>query len=107
MSRAFGPWGKVALILIVFHFALPFLLLLQRNVKRRVERLRLGGGDGCWSLSMVDVYWLIVPAYEPDSIQLGPMLQDLVFLGIGAIWVAFYFWQCEEDAAAAAARSAV
>jgi hypothetical protein len=93
MSRAFGPWAKVALILIVFHFALPFLLLLQRNVKRRVERLGRVAAM-MLVLSMVDVYWLIVPAYEPDSIQLGPLLLDLVFLAlIGAIWVSFYFWQ--------------
>ncbi len=81
------------MILIVFHFALPFLLLLQRNVKRRVERLGRVAAM-MLVLSMVDVYWLIVPAYEPDSIQLGPLLLDLVFLAlIGAIWVPFYFWQ--------------
>jgi hypothetical protein len=93
MSRAFGPWSKVAVVLIVLHFALPFLLLLQRNVKRRVERLgRLAAM--MLVLSMVDVYWLIVPAYEPDRIQFGAFLLDVVFLAlIGAIWVAVYFWQ--------------
>src|SRR6202041_3787737 len=38
MTRAFGSWGKLAVVLIVLHFALPFLLLLQRNIKRRVHR---------------------------------------------------------------------
>jgi len=93
MSRAFGPWAKVALILIVLHFSLPFLLLLQRNVKRRVERL---GRVAMLMLvlSMVDVYWLIVPAYEPDQIKVGPLVLDLVLWAvIGAIWVSVYFWQ--------------
>ncbi len=93
MSRAFGPWAKVAVILIVLHFALPFLLLLQRNVKRRVERLGRVAAM-MLVLSMVDVYWLVVPAYEPNTIQWMPLLLDLVFLAvIGAIWVSFYFWQ--------------
>jgi hypothetical protein len=93
MSRAFGPWAKVAVVLIVLHFALPFILLLQRNIKRRVERLgRLAGM--MLVLSMVDVYWLIVPAFEPDRILLGPLALDVVFLAlIGAIWLSVYFWQ--------------
>jgi hypothetical protein len=93
MSRAFGPWAKVAVVLIVLHFALPFLLLLQRNVKRRVERLGRVAGM-MMILSMVDVYWLIVPAYEPDKIQFIPLLLDLLFVVlIGALWLGVYFWQ--------------
>ncbi len=93
MSRALGPWAAVAVVLIVLHFGLPFLLLLQRNVKRRVERLSLVAAM-MLVLSMVDVYWLIVPAYEPDHVRFGAMLLDVVFLVlIGAIWVAAYFWQ--------------
>ena len=32
-------WGWVAVLLVVFHFCLPFLLLLQRDVKRRATLL--------------------------------------------------------------------
>jgi hypothetical protein len=93
MSRALGPWAAVAVVLIVLHFGLPFLLLLQRNVKRRVERLSLVAAM-MLVLSMVDVYWLIVPAYEPDHVRFDAMLLDVVFLVlIGAIWVAVYYWQ--------------
>jgi hypothetical protein len=93
MSRSLAPWSKVALILIVLHFALPFLLLLQRNIKRRVERLSRVAGMMI-VLSMVDVYWLIQPAFDPDKILFGPMLLDLVFFVlIGAIWLAVYMWQ--------------
>jgi hypothetical protein len=93
MSRAFGPWAKVAVVLIVLHFALPFLLLLQRNVKRRVERLGRVAGM-MMILSMVDVYWLIVPAYEPDKIQFIPLVLDILFVAlIGALWLGVYFWQ--------------
>jgi hypothetical protein len=91
MTRAFGDWAIVAVILIVLHFALPFLLLLQRNVKRRVERLYLVAAM-MLILSMVDVYWLIVPAYEQDKPHFGSLLLDILFLAIiGAIWIGLYF----------------
>ena len=38
--RANGGWAKLAVFLIVFHFAIPFLLLLQRGLKRRMRPLR-------------------------------------------------------------------
>ncbi|MFZ3217773.1 MAG: hypothetical protein WA192_17065 [Candidatus Acidiferrales bacterium] len=93
MTRAFGTWGKLAVFLIVLHFALPFLLLLQRNVKRRVHRLS-AVAVMMIVVSMVDVYWLVVPAYEKDAPQLGSLLWDILCLAlIGAIWVKTYLWQ--------------
>ena len=91
MSRAFGAWAVVAVILIVLHFGLPFLLLLQRNVKRRVESLSMVAGM-MMILSMVDVYWIIVPAYEPNRPEFGPALLDIVAIAvIGAVWISVYF----------------
>lgn len=91
MTRAVGDWAIVAVILIVLHFALPFLLLLQRNVKRRVEQLSRVAFM-MLILSMVDVYWLIVPAYEQDKPHFGSLLLDILFLVIiGAIWISLYF----------------
>jgi hypothetical protein len=93
MTRAFGSWGKLAVVLIVLHFGLPFLLLLQRNIKRRVQRLSLVAAM-MLVLSMVDVYWLMVPAYEKDGPHLGSLVWDIFYLVvIGIIWIATYFWQ--------------
>jgi hypothetical protein len=93
ITRAFGSWGKLAVVLIVLHFALPFLLLLQRNIKRRVHRLSVVAGL-LLILSVVDVYWLMVPAYEKDGPHLGSLVWDIFYLVvIGIIWIATYFWQ--------------
>jgi hypothetical protein len=91
MTRAIGPWAGVAVVLIVLHFAVPFLLLLQRNLKRRVQRLSKIAGM-MMVLSFIDVYWLIVPAYEKDRPHIGTLLLDILFLAIiGAVWLnAFY-----------------
>ncbi len=39
LNRIRGGWGVVALIIILFHFALPFALLLSRERKRAGSRL--------------------------------------------------------------------
>ena len=85
MTRARGGWAAVAVALIIFHFAMPFLLLLSRFVKRRAEVLRW---LAAWLLliSVVDVFWLTVPAFEPAGPEFH--LTDLLaILGIGGLWV--------------------
>lgn len=90
MSRAFGGWGVVAAVLIVLHFALPFLLLLQRGVKRRLQVLSLVAGM-LIVLSLVDVYWLVAPAYE-DAPRIQPLPFDILsVVGIGGIWLGAFF----------------
>jgi hypothetical protein len=94
MSRAFGGWGVVAVILIVLHFALPFLLLLQRSVKRRLRMLSVVAGM-LMVLSLVDVYWLVAPAYETSGPRVSPV-DILAVVGIGGVWLAAFFSQLKK-----------
>jgi hypothetical protein len=94
VTRAFGGWGTVAVVLMVLHFALPFLLLLQRSVKRKLARLSLVAGV-LIVLSLVDVYWLIVPAFDPKGPRVHAM-DILAVLGIGGVWMGTYFWQLKK-----------
>jgi hypothetical protein len=87
MSRAEGRWTWVALALIIFHFAVPFVLLLSRFVKRRAETLAWVAAC-LLVMSAVDVYWLTVPAFE----RAGPEFHFtdwLAILGVGGLWL----WQ--------------
>jgi hypothetical protein len=88
MSRAFGSWAVVAVILIVLHFALPFLLLLQRGVKRRLRVLSMVAGM-LIVLSLVDVFWLVAPAYQ-DSPRIH-LLDIFAVVGLGGIWLGAFF----------------
>jgi hypothetical protein len=91
--RAYGGWAVVALVLIVLHFAVPFVLLLQRPLKRRLNRLSLIAA-GVFLLSMLDVYWLVIPGFRDQ--QNGPHLHALNFfalVAIGGLWVAAFLWQ--------------
>jgi hypothetical protein len=94
MTRAFGPWAPIAVALLLFHFFVPFFILLQRKVKRRLERLSV---LAIWMLviTLVDVYWLIVPSIEKSGPQIH--LQDiLAFVGIGGVWVGAFMAQLKK-----------
>ena len=55
-----GGWQVVGYLLIFGHFAVPFLFFMSREIKRRLNLLRL---TAVWMLVMhvVDVYWLVMP----------------------------------------------
>jgi hypothetical protein len=90
-ERAFGGWAPVAVFLLVLHFFVPFLLLLQRSVKRRLHVLALVAG-ALVVLTFVDIYWLVAPSY--DTLRPHPTLMDLfAVVGIGGVWLGMFLRQ--------------
>jgi hypothetical protein len=85
VSRASGGWAWVAMALIVFHFALPFLLLLSRFVTRRTLWLGVVAAIQI-VMSVIDMFWLTVPAYERSGPKFHWM-DWLAMLGIGGVWL--------------------
>jgi hypothetical protein len=75
----------VAVLLIIFHFAVPFLLLLSRFVKRRAQLLG-ALAVGLIVVSIVDIFWLTVPAFERGGPEFHPT-DWLAILGIGGLWM--------------------
>jgi hypothetical protein len=92
-TRAYGGWGGLAIVLIVLHFAVPFFLLLQRTIKRRLYRLSWVAAF-VFFLSIIDIYWLVMPGFENE--RNGPYLHPLDFfalIAIGGLWIAAFLWQ--------------
>jgi len=85
--RLNGFWGWISAILLLFHFATPFLILFSRWVKQKVRALVI---IACWMLVMrlVDIFWIIVPTFERD-IPFS-LLDVAVVVGIGGIWLAVF-----------------
>lgn len=91
VSRNSHGWGVLALFLVIFHFAIPFLLLLQRAVTRRM-RMLAGLAFALVIISMFDVYWQVVPAFTPQGPQFH--LTDITaIIGIGGIWISVFLWR--------------
>jgi hypothetical protein len=95
LRRGRGPWQWVALALIVFHFFLPFFVLLFRESKRQA-RLLVRVALVVLGMHWLDLTWLIIPATtDPASPRIDwvPVLLSLLALaGIGGIWAAVFTW---------------
>jgi hypothetical protein len=96
LRRTRGGWGIVAAMLILFHFAVPFLLLLSRAVKRNVRALGIVAGV-ILILRVVDLYWIVMPAFEERGI--GPHWSNAAaFLGVGGLWLAVWARELQRHA---------
>jgi hypothetical protein len=82
--------------LIAFHFAVPFLLLLSRTVKRHGETL-LAVAAALLFLRAVDLWWLIAPELHRDGIAVS-WLDVLLPLSLGTLWLGGFVWQLRKRA---------
>lgn len=91
LHRTSGGWEWIALWLALFHFVVPFFLLLSRVVKRRLLALCAIAGAIVF-MRLVDVLWYTVPAFYPGDFQIH-WLDIAAPLGIGGIWIAAFISQ--------------
>jgi hypothetical protein len=92
-SRLYGEWGYVSVIILIFHFFVPFFLLLSRDLKRNPSLLPK---VAMWLIFMrfVDIYWLTRPEFTPSAI---PSLWDLAaVLGLVGLWFFVFAWQLQK-----------
>jgi hypothetical protein len=94
LYRTHGGWQVLALFIILFHFAIPFLLLLSRGLKHKPFRLRIVAA-GMLFMRLVDLFWLIMPAFYQEGFHIHWM-DIFAPIGLGAIWLAIYIGQLKE-----------
>jgi hypothetical protein len=89
MRRLNGGWGWIGLIIVIFHFAVPFAMLLSRPFKRNIRKLVW---LAVWLLFMrwLDLLWVIEPNF---SQTMRITAADIVVsLAIGCLWMAYFFY---------------
>ena len=88
LHRLGHGWQAIALVLVVCHFAAPFLILLSRRNKRIAARLaRLAAV--LFVLRFLDTLWLIAPAFHEG--ELGISWQEIVApIALGGIWLGLF-----------------
>jgi hypothetical protein len=84
-------WRFVALALVVFHFVVPFCLLLSRSVKREGSILAVVA-IGILLARVLDLFWLIAPEFHRTGIAVS-WLDVVVPLSLGSIWLGCFVWQ--------------
>jgi hypothetical protein len=83
--RLHGGWQAVGLALALLHFALPFLALLSRDLKRDVKLLA-PVATLLLVMHWVDYYWNVMPAYAPGDFALH-WLDPVAPLALGGLWL--------------------
>ena len=102
ITRISNGWQYLALFLFLFQFAVPFSLLLSRDLKRSSNRLVM---VAAWIIFMrfLDMFMLVSPEFSPQgaNLHIGSAEHVSAFfihwmdlaapLGIGGVWL-WMFW---------------
>jgi len=106
LERFRGQWRWLGVALILLNFALPFLLLLSRDLKHNRRRLMAVA----WlliAMRFVDLLWLIAPEFEGghsgEARHYGLSIASYInyaaaVIGVGGFWLGWFFYQLRQRA---------
>jgi hypothetical protein len=88
VRRFSGGWGYIAWTIAIFHFFVPFFLLLLRFVKKNPSRLRT---LAVWIIMMkiLDLFWIVIPAFRQRGLEVY-WTDVAALIALGGIWLAFF-----------------
>jgi hypothetical protein len=86
LKRMRNGWQWIGISLIVLHFAVPFLLLLFRDVKETGPAL-LGVALGVLVMRFVDLLWWVEAAFPHNGTSFFWLLDVSAFFALGGVWV--------------------
>jgi hypothetical protein len=92
LHRVGHGWQYVAVMLVLFHFAVPFLVLLHRAIKRnaamvsKVAALLL-------VMRFVDLYWLSAPAFAHGGEPHIHWLDVALPISLALVWLGYFVHQ--------------
>jgi hypothetical protein len=84
-------WRWVGTLLVLFHFAVPFVLLLSRAVKRD-PRMLVKVAIAVLIVRLLDLFWLIAPEFHPAGVAVS-WLDVVLPMTLGAIWLGCFIRQ--------------
>jgi hypothetical protein len=93
LDRIRGHWGIIITLDFIFHWLIPFTMLLSRDIKRNKKRLM---GVCAWMIfaKAFDLFWLIEPNFKDAARNLhfswGILEYIAVPTAMTAFWMAFY-----------------
>jgi hypothetical protein len=91
LHRLQTGWRFVGVTLVIFHFAVPFLVLLSRTVKRE-GALLVNVAVGLLIVRLIDLFWLIAPEFHQHGVSVS-WLDVVLPLTLGSLWLGCFVWQ--------------
>ncbi len=96
LDRINGHWGVIITLDFIFHWLIPFTLLLSRDIKRNKKRL-VRVCQWIVFAKAFDLFWLIEPNYKDAARNLhfswGILEYAAVPVAMTAFWVAYFCMQ--------------
>jgi hypothetical protein len=92
-SRLYGGWGAVAVVVLIFHFFVPFFLLLSRDLKRNT---RLLPKVAIWMIFMrlVDLFWITRPEF---TLRAFPTWIDIIVpIALVGVWLGYFAFNLQK-----------
>lgn len=85
IHRSHAPWPEIAIGLAVFHFGIPFALMLMKSTKKNP---RILARIAVWLLVMrlVDYFWMLMPAFRHKEFHLH-WLDLAAPVGLFGLWL--------------------
>ena len=90
LHRNRGNWAFITIFVALFHFGIPFLVLLGRRNKQQPQRLAVIAA-ALVVIHAVEQYWNVEPAFHPNLFV--SWLDFAAPIGLGGIWVALLLSQ--------------
>jgi hypothetical protein len=96
MDRINGHWGVICTLDFMFHWLIPFSLLLSKDIKKNKKRL-IHVAQFMIFAKFVDLFWLVEPNYKDAARNLhfswGILEYIAVPVAMTALWVAYFCTQ--------------
>jgi len=92
LPRFEGGWKWIAVVVILFQFALPFAFLLFRQIKDDLGSLSLVA-ILVLAMCFANLLWQIVPAFPPGGLVahwLDVVAAGVALCGVGGVWLAWF-----------------
>jgi hypothetical protein len=89
--RSQNGWQLVGWALVIFHFALPYVLLLSRDIKRDWKRV---SSIALWmvGIRVIDYYWHVAPEFHNDGVSVS-LLDIALPIALGGLFVMLFAMQ--------------
>ena len=94
LHRTRNGWGVVALLVVTFHFALPFLFLLSATVKKQPKVLATVAGT-ILLMRVIDIFWQVEPSFAVQA-RSSYWLFVAVPVGLFGLWLFLFFWELKK-----------
>jgi hypothetical protein len=94
LDRIRGHWGVMFTLDFIFHWLIPFCLLLSRDIKRNKRRIVMVGMWMVWARCF-DMFMLIEPNFSPRHLHFSIGILEYIAVpgAMISFWVAAYIGQ--------------